>query len=635
MSERPPNPNRVAQETPTLGGRLAWLLPAVLVPAWIAALLAFGMVAHGMLQKQWQERQVLAAAMLAAALGAQGDDESRWRALAASAFATESIRRLEVVGPQGGRLFDEARTPASDAAEGEAGVARVEPTGGQVRLELDTGAAPQALAAVVGQAGLALAAIFALALALWHSLLRGMRRPLAAIVEQARAIEQSRFVIAEEPALAELGGVARAMNSMARRLREKFEQQADQVARLQREAHTDPVSGLPVRAQVLARLTRMLAEPAGPAVTLLLVRLTGLDRLNERHGREAVDRLLQGLGDLLLTYVERVPGTCAGRLNGTDFALGLPASGVARETAESLRETLRAMPAARLGGAEFLVGGCDGLRGIGVGDALAAVDAALARAEQEEGIAVIDLPDAAAGGARAWREQIADALAQGRVQLGAYPVVDAQGGLIHLECPLRVQLLPDGEFQVARRWLALATRSRLLHETDLAAARLALAAIDADGQPRAVHVAPRSFLQAGFAPELMACLEARPAAAARLAVEWSGRVPPEAWELLRTAVAAWRRLGVSVGIEHAGASPRDLNEAESLGIDYVKVDAQHLRGLADDEAVRDYVQGLVTLIHDLGKKAIAQGVDEPRDVPVLWKTGFDGATGAAFPRESD
>jgi EAL domain-containing protein (putative c-di-GMP-specific phosphodiesterase class I) len=198
-----------------------------------------------------------------------------------------------------------------------------------------------------------------------------------------------------------------------------------------------------------------------------------------------------------------------------------------------------------------------------------------------------------------------------------------------------VQLLPGGEYQVARRWLALATRSRLLHEADLAATRLALAAIDVDSHSRCVHVAPRSLLHAGFAPELQACLEARPAAAARLAIEWSGRVPAEVRELLRVAVAGWRRLGVSVGIEHAGASPRDLQEVESLGVDYVKVDAQHLRGLADDEAVRDYAHGLVTLIHGLGKKAIAQGVDEPRDVPVLWKTGFDGATGGAFPRVPD
>ncbi len=633
MSEPSSNQSRPAQQTPpTLRRRLGWQLPIVLAPALVAALVAFGWAVHGVLQSQWQDRQVIAAGMLAAALGAQGGDESRWRAVAASAFALGAIQRLEVVGPQGDRVFDRVRTAEPAAAMG---VARVEPSGGQVRLELDTSAAPQALAAVVWQAGLALVVIFALALALWRVLLHGLRRPLAAIAEQARAIEQSRFVIAEEPALAELGDVARAMNSMARRLRASFEQQADQVARLQREAHIDAVSGLPVRTQVLARVARMLSEPDGPAVTLLLVRLAGLDRLNERHGREAVDRVLQSLGDVLLTYVERVPGTCAGRLNGTDFALGLPVPGVARETAESLREALRAMPAARLAGADFLVGGCDGLRGIGAGDALAAADAALARAEQEEGIAVIDLPDAASGGARAWREQIADALAQGRVQLGAYPVVDAAGALIHLECPLRVQLLPGGEYQVARRWLALATRSRLLHEADLAAARLALAAVDVDGRPRCVHVAPRSLLHAGFAPELQACLEARPAAAARLAIEWSGRVPADARELLRAAVAGWRRLGVSVGIEHAGASPRDLQEVESMGVDYVKVDAQHLRGLADDEAVRDYAQGLVTLIHGLGKKAIAQGVDEPRDVPVLWQTGFDGATGGAFRRVPD
>ena len=38
---------------------------------------------------------------------------------------------------------------------------------------------------------------------------------------------------------------------------------------------------------------------------------------------------------------------------------------------------------------------------------------------------------------------------------------------------------------------------------------------------------------------------------------------------------------------------------------------------------------LVTLIHGLGWTALAEGVDDGRDLAALWALGFDGATGRA------
>jgi hypothetical protein len=35
------------------------------------------------------------------------------------------------------------------------------------------------------------------------------------------------------------------------------------------------------------------------------------------------------------------------------------------------------------------------------------------------------------------------------------------------------------------------------------------------------------------------------------------------------------------------------------------------------------------LIHGLGWKALAEGVDDPRDGLALWTAGFDGVTGRA------
>lgn len=468
-------------------------------------------------------------------------------------------------------------------------------------------------------------ALVALAAFFW----RRWRRLLRATVAQAQALERLQFVEAPEPRWPELRDLTRAMNAVVRRLREQVVAQAEQVAHLQRQVQTDVVTGLPRRDFFLSRLGDVLGDARLPAVSLLLVRVPELGAMNERHGRDVADRLLVAVADVLLTYVERIPGAAAGRLTGQDFALVLPAAGAARETAGAIQAAVASSPAARPPGVRVVVAGCDGLRGLAAGAALSAADAALARAEAAGECVVEDLTELGATGARAWRVLIAAALDESRVRLGAFPVVDAQGRLIHLECPLRVQVEPGGEFLVARRWLAIAARSRLTPLVDLSAVNLALEAIAADGQPRCVHVAPRSMSSPGFPRTLLARLKSAGAAAANLSLEWAELPDGGVSAALREAVPAWRKLGVRVGVEHAGSSPRTLPTLKEVGVDYVKVDARHLLGVADDETARSYVESLVALIHGLGMQALAEGAADPRQLEALWRLGFDGATGAA------
>jgi EAL domain-containing protein (putative c-di-GMP-specific phosphodiesterase class I) len=86
---------------------------------------------------------------------------------------------------------------------------------------------------------------------------------------------------------------------------------------------------------------------------------------------------------------------------------------------------------------------------------------------------------------------------------------------------------------------------------------------------------------------------------------------------------------VRLGVEHAGASAQSLTQWQATPIDYVKIDARHLQGAADDDAVRGYAQGLAALVQGLGLKALAEGISDARDLHTLWTLGFDGATGSA------
>jgi EAL domain-containing protein (putative c-di-GMP-specific phosphodiesterase class I)/GGDEF domain-containing protein len=487
--------------------------------------------------------------------------------------------------------------------------------------------------------------------------LRASQRPMQLLLRQAQDLAQGQFVESTVPVQAELAQLSGSLNATAKRLRSAFEAQADQVAMLQRQAQLDTVTGLSLRYHFLGQLQQRLAETGGPPVALLLLRVQQLDALNAKLGHAAIDQLLGAIADVVLTYLDRVGGTFAGRLNGSDIALCLPVEGVALETALSLRATLAALPAMRSAGAQAIVGGVDGLHGVDSSAALAAADAALARAEAQTdadlagtgaagmpddvdaapadgttGLVVVQQgePPAVAGGSRAWREQISLALADGRAQLAEYKVVDSAGRITHLECPLRVQLTAGGEYQAAARWLALAQRSRLMPRVDLMAVELALMAIATDGQARAVHASLQSLETPGFIAEISAMLQGAARAAALLSIEIVEGARPTALTPLTAAAVAWRPWGTRVGVEHAGASPQQLPGLQAAGAAYVKVSARHLRGAASDLAVKGYAQSLVALIHGLGQKAVAEGMDDARDLAALWDIGFDAATGPAL-----
>jgi EAL domain-containing protein (putative c-di-GMP-specific phosphodiesterase class I)/GGDEF domain-containing protein len=458
------------------------------------------------------------------------------------------------------------------------------------------------------------------------------QRGLDRLTNQAQALAEGRLETLGDPAATELAALGTALNALALHLRGAFDGAPEPVARLRRHAQTDLGTGLDNRAVFLERLTSRLDDSARPDCALLWVRLpadTGRAATVadlDRHGR-----VLQAMSDMLGNYPERVPGAFVGRLGEHDFGLCLPAHGVAAETATTLLAAWRAGPVGQLGGVPCVVGVIDRIGGQSLSLVLATAEQAARDAELRGPYALqvgcLRAPqdhDPSAG-----RLGILQALDEGRARLAEYPVVDRQGRLLHLECPLRLQREVEGGWEPAERWLPTAYRHRLMAQVDLKAVQLALRGIGRDGVPRCAHVSAQSLNTAGFASAVRELLEADRVAAARLWIEISevsfDALPPR----LRNACTAWRRGGVRLGIEHAGASLSKLVGIEDLGLDYVKVASDFAAAALDHPVERDTARAIVALAHSLGAMVIAEGVARAEDMSALWALGFDGLTGSA------
>jgi predicted signal transduction protein with EAL and GGDEF domain len=630
--------------------RQVWLLlAAVLLFALGLGIGSCTWVAHRAAVAQLQARNDDGALLLALALSQQAGDAQRGQRVASTLFDTGHYSRLRVVSGDGSIWFERdmpeqaghappwfERGLAIDARPGTAPITAgsLQPLG-HVELSSHSAWAVDALWAASVTLAQWMALLAAAAAVLSWCVVRSWQRPLEALQAQARALDERRFILAAEPKVPELRRLTRSMNTMVQRLQAVFVANAEQLEELRERAHTDSVTGLAQRRLFVGQLNAALRMGGKGGAGLLIVRVLDLAAMNRRIGHDGTDRLLAALSEVLQTYPRRVLGARTGRLNGSDFALFLPADGMAGDSARSLVDALRAALATVDLGAELVIGGADELGGCTGSDALARADAALARAEERGGFAIemasagssVQPPPAV--GQAEWHQRLSQALRDGHCLLFESPMVDADDRVLHLQCSLRLRWPGTVAFQPAAHWSAMALRCRLTPQVDRTALALALAAIARDGMPRCLTIAAASLASAGFISAVAEQLAAAPQQAARLSIDLHEGAALRHGALLRQASASWRRFGVKLGLDHAGVHSHDLPLAHALGIDYIKIDASLVQDAAQDAQVREFARGLASLLRGMGIRLLAEGVATAGDLATLWQLGFDGAAGPA------
>ncbi len=493
------------------------------------------------------------------------------------------------------------------------------------------------------RSALALAVVAVVAMLLARVVVARIRGPLDQAVMQAQSLVNGEFVTVPEPRVSELQRLTRAMNMMVGRLKQIFDAQASQVEALRQQAHSDPMTGLANRKHFMAQLDAFLQREDGPNDGgLVLLRVLDLAGVNRNLGHATTDRLIGAVAQALQAYTENVAGCHLGRLNGSDFALCLPVGGLALETAQAVGDALRVVLPAFGPGVGIAVGAVEMQRGHTIKPVMAAADAALASAESHGAFAVElgRLPepevDATPLGETAWRQGIVDAIEQGRTRLVTFPLIDARHQVVHLECPLRLQIVPGSAYEPAARWLPLALRSRLTSVIDDSAIQRALSDIARDGRARCINVSTASLFDSGFTARVRTLLMAMPQQARQLWLEVPEQAAVDHFAQVQDLARQLRPAGARVGLEHAGERLTRIEQLFEAGLDYVKLDASVVRGVAGDEGRIAYLKSVVAMLQALSMKAYAEGVVQADDADALWAIGIDGITGTwASERRAD
>lgn len=467
---------------------------------------------------------------------------------------------------------------------------------------------------------------------------RRISQPLDALVAQAQAISEQRFVQIAEPRTPELRSLARAMNAMVLRLKAIFAEEAERLEQVRREANLDSLTGLANRRYFMNQLDVALnSDDAPPAGMLLILRLADLGGINKQAGREVADEVLRRTAGAIAEFSSKLPGSSAARLNGADFALLMPGQAEPEPIAQQLLGTLRHLASSGLIDNERIghvaVGGYD--KGESTGALLAGVDATLAVAETQGKLGWAKAESGFKAHATSnsdWKKLLETAIANQRLRLIEFPVTDNRGDLLHLECPLRLQADENGEWLTAGSFMPMASRLSMTCELDLAAVRLALERIAAGVPALAINLSGESIRQEHFRKQLQSLLAASKELASHLWLEVAEIGAFQYFAEFREFCDRLRPLGCRLGIEHFARQFSEIGRLHDIGLDYLKVDGSFIRSIDQQPGNQTFLKGLCSIAHDIGLTVIAESVQTAEELAALPDLGFDGATGPAVNR---
>lgn len=616
------------------------------VLALAGGLFATTLSARSYLLTQLAMKNIDNATVLAQALGQRQADPVELELSIAALFDSGHYDAITLVDPRGKMLVERRAPPQPsgvpawftallpiNAAPGTAHIAHGWKQVGMLTIVSRSQFAYQALWQSTLQMSAALAMSGLIAGYLATLILRRLKRPLDAVVEQARAIAERRFVTTDESNVPELRQLTTAMNSTVELLKVMFADEAERLETIRREANTDTLTGLANRHHFLEQLRETLALEDGAPGSLILLRLSRLAQLNRQLGHQATDIMLAAIGALFDGQVQRHAGAFAARLNGSDFALVLRGA-APHPVAQQLLEAMAAEIAARGGVEAAVYGGIGKIQyGLEPGALLSQVDVALAAAEAQGVNAVREeLPLNIAEAPRSadeWAKLILRSLEQRWVRLDSFPVLDWQGRVVHRESALR--LMFGGEWFPAARFLPIAERLALTARLDLVAVTLGLDELARDPALAglAVNLSARSIQDKQFRQQVLELIAVRPAAARRLWLEVPENGVFAQLDAFRVFCDALRASGCKLGIEHFGRQFKQIGLVHDMGLHFVKVDGSFVRDVNANGGNQAFLKGLNSIAHKMGLQVFAEGVADGAELLALAGLGFDGATGPA------
>jgi diguanylate cyclase (GGDEF)-like protein len=412
-----------------------------------------------------------------------------------------------------------------------------------------------------------------------------------------------------------------------------------------RQAVTDDLTGLPNRRLFQRRLEESIARsrPAGDAVAVLILDLDRFKELNDTLGHQSGDELLRQIGPRLASVLR--PVDTLARLTGDEFGIVLDAPGDEADAlivADKIRDAL-----AEPFEVQDLALRIDASVGIALfpthakspGELLRRADVAMYQAKTAQTRCEFYAPerDTHSRERLALAAELERAVRSDEIEVHFQPKADAHTrAIVGVEALARWRHPVHGLLQ-PNTFIALAETTGLIRSLTRRVIHLALAQCAAwrrDGLDLhvAVNVAAADLLDAGLPAEVAAALERHQLPSSALVLEVTENSVLSDPVRIHDVLVRLGDLGVCLSLDDFGTGFSSLAHLKGLPVGEIKIDRSFVTQMASYAADSAIVHTTIQLAHRLGKRVVAEGVEDEETWRRLATAGCHLVQGYALSR---
>ncbi len=428
-------------------------------------------------------------------------------------------------------------------------------------------------------------------------------------------------------------------------------------AQLRHAAFHDPLTGLPNRALLAARITDSMERAAAGTDARFAVMCIDLDRfkvINDSLGHPVGDALLVAVSRRFSAVARAAVPSCGARcevfrMGGDEFVILLDGL-VAEESAASVADALLASLADPIDvegqgiHTSLSIGIAVGVCGVGnVEDLLRDADTALYQAKADgRGCHRSFHAELHTLALARWEKErdLRLALDRGELQLHYQPVVSIDSGEVaHFEALLRWKH-PTRGFVMPTDFISLAEETGLIVQIGQWALEEACRQVTAwrampgyEDISVAVNVSSTQFVRPTFADEVAAVLRAAETPSSALKLEITENATMSAGAI--STCEKLEALGVQLHLDDFGTGYSSLSYLHRMPIHALKVDRSFVGTAHESKTSASIIKTVLALANALGMEVVAEGIEEEAQLELLRGLGCRLGQGYLWARALD
>lgn len=371
---------------------------------------------------------------------------------------------------------------------------------------------------------------------------------------------------------------------------------------------------------------------------LIYIDLDYFKVINDTFGHHRGDEVLREVSQLLLKHIRTEDLLC--RLGGDEFAVLLHDTDIdkAKKFASELQEVVRNC-SFQLQDQRIHLGSSIGLAAIdgsakNAEEYLMKADIALyvAKGRGRNLIHLYDPDDRESEDMRLnvnWSQKIREGISENRILLYFQPVFDIKEDRISYYEALVRYREADGTIVGPGEFIPALENTGEMQMLDRRIIELAITTLKDHSELThiAINLSAQAFKDENLVPSIVSCLKSCNVSAKRLTFELTESASLFNLDITQRVITELHELGCTFSVDDFGSGFSSFSYLKQLPADYIKLDGSFIQNLHNDQVDQALVRAIIQVVQALGKKAVAEYVENEEILNILKKMGIDFVQG--------